>query len=348
MIRLECDYNAGALPEVLDAIVQTNTEQTCGYGEDIYCDRARKKIIEKCQNDKVAVHFVVGGTQANALLIASALRPHEAVLSADTGHINVHETGAIEATGHKVMSLPSVDGKINATQIEQAYHAHHNDSTHEHMTKPAMVYISHPTENGTLYSLAELTAISAVCKVCDLLLFVDGARLGYGMAALPEVDYAALAMYTDAFSIGGTKVGLLFGEALVISHPSLQKDFRYMMKQRGAMLAKGRLLGVQFDVLMQDDYYLTQASRANDYAQRIKQKCLQHGLPLLSDTICNQVFPIFPDALLAVLEKEFAFSYWQRIDETHSAIRFCPSVLTPESDINALLTFIDGLFPCNQ
>ena len=341
MIRFECDYNQGATTEVLDALVSTNLEQTIGYGEDTHSVHAKQLILEKCKNPDADVHFVVGGTQANLLVISTALRPVEGVIAADTGHINVHETGAIEATGHKVLALPSIDGKITAEQVELTYTAHHEDSTHEHMVKPGMVYISHPTEMGTLYTLSELEALSAVCKKRDLLLFVDGARLGYGMAADSNINYETLASLTDAFTIGGTKVGLLFGEAIVLTHTLLKKDFRYLIKQRGGLLAKGRLLGVQFEVLMNGSYYIEKSQQANTYAQAIKDALLKKDVPFLCDTVCNQIFPIFEDSWLEQLSKSFAFSYWQRVDETHSAIRFCTSVLTQKSDVDALLAYID-------
>ena len=341
MIRFECDYNSGATNEVLNALVSTNFEQSIGYSEDEHTRHAQSLIMEKLQHPQSQVHFVVGGTQANLLVIASALRPIEGVISADTGHINVHETGAIEATGHKVLALPATDGKITAEQVRDYCVAHNEDSTHEHMVKPGMVYISHPTEMGTLYSLSELKALSETCKEQNIYLFVDGARLGYGLAADPCVGYAQLAELTDAFTIGGTKVGLLFGEAVVLNNQDLQRDFRYHIKQRGALFAKGRLLGVQFETLMQGDYYIAQAKRANEYAQEIKQALINKGVPFLSDTICNQIFPIFEDGFIDKISEHFAISYWQRVDSNRSAIRFCTSVLTPRPDVDALLNWIN-------
>lgn len=251
-ILFQCDYNEGAHPKVLERLVQTNMEQTPGYSEDKYCEEAREKIRKACGDDSLAVHFLVGGTQTNVTVINAALRKHQGVLCAVTGHINVHETGAVEACGHKVLGLESPDGKITAAQVAEAYEAHiHNDSF-EHMVQPKMVYISNPTEVGTIYSKAELTALSETCHKYGLYLFLDGARLGYGLAA-PDNDLTLpeIAALCDVFYIGGTKVGALFGEAVVIKNPELAQDFRYLIKQNGGMLAKGRLLGLQFDALSQ-------------------------------------------------------------------------------------------------
>ena len=254
MIRFDCDYVEGAHEMILRRMLETNMQQTAGYGEDEICESARQKIRATCDAPEAAVHFLVGGTQANATVIASILRPHQGVLCAATGHINVHETGAVEALGHKVLPLPHTEGKITAEQVRQAVEAHYADAAFEHIVQPGMVYISHPTEYGTLYSLAELTALSEVCRACRLPLFLDGARLGYGLAA-GDVTLPDLARLCDVFYIGGTKCGALLGEAVVICDPALQKDFRYHIKQRGGMLAKGRLLGIQFDVLFTDGLY---------------------------------------------------------------------------------------------
>ena len=241
MIRFESDYLEGALPEVMQALCDTNYAQTPGYGEDEYCREAADMIRAKCSAPDADVHFLVGGTQANMIVITAALRPHQAAIAAETGHIAVHETGSIEAAGHKVITLKSGDGKITAAQVRSCVEAHWNDSTHEHMAQPALVYISQPTENGTVYSLAELEALSAVCREKGLLFYVDGARLGTALVssdmALPD-----LARLTDAFYIGGTKLGALFGEAVVITNRAIARDFRYIVKQRGGMFAKGRLL----------------------------------------------------------------------------------------------------------
>jgi len=284
------------------------------------------------------VHFLVGGTQTNATVIASILRPYQGVLCADTGHINVHETGAIEATGHKVLSLEGKQGKITAEQIEQACMAHLKDSSSEHMVQPGMVYISFPTEVGTLYTKNELREISEVCNKFNIPLFLDGARLGYGLTSVAnDVSMEDIAKYCDIFYIGGTKVGALFGEAVVICNDSLKKDFRYSIKQRGGMLAKGRLLGIQFLTLLEDGLYFEVGKHANDLAMQIKSSCQEKGYPFLMESWTNQQFPIIPNKKLEELKEEFSFSFWEAIDENHSAVRFCTSWATKEDDVKKLL-----------
>lgn len=337
MLHFECDYTSGALDVVLRALIDTNDEQTSGYGEDPHCEHARAMIREKCGAMDADVHFVVGGTQANTTVIAAALRPFEGVLCADTGHINVHETGAIEATGHKVLGLPNADGKITAAQVEQAVAAQRSDASHEHIVRPAMVYISHPTELGTLYTKDELMSLSNTCRELGLMLFLDGARLGYGLAAERDIDFALLAKTCDAFTIGGTKVGLLFGEAIVLAHHSLKDCFRYHIKQRGGMLAKGRLLGVQFEALMQGDLYVGESARANGFAQQLKEAFVESGCKLYVDTVTNQIFPILSAAQLDSLSKNYQFSLMEKIDEKYSAVRFCTSVLTKAEEVEKLL-----------
>ena len=344
MLHFECDYACGAADVVLKALVDTNHEQHCGYSEDECCDRARRLICEKCDAPDAHVHFVVGGTQANLLVIAAALRPFEGVLCAETGHINVHETGAVEATGHKVLPLPHKDGKICAAQVREAYEKHIADSSFEHIVRPGMVYVSHPTELGTLYTRQELQELSDTCRELGLPFFVDGARLGYGLAAMPEVDLPFLAKVCDAFYIGGTKVGLLFGEAIVLTNDRLHEFFRYHIKQRGAMLAKGRLLGVQFEAILKNDDYVTLAARANGMAQEIKQAFLSHGCELYSDTIANQIFVILPNEVCGKLAQNYAFSEWEKLDETRTAVRFCTNVTTSRADVDALLADIEKVF----
>jgi len=337
MLHFECDYLEGADQRVLQALVDANEQQYGSYGEDEPCSKARVLIREMTACPSAAVHFVVGGTQANLTVISAALRPWEGVLCADTAHIAVHETGAIEATGHKVLALPGRDGKISASQVEAAYNAHHQDITHEHIVKPAMVYISHPTEMGTLYTREELGALSEFCKAHDLLLFLDGARLGYGLAADPRVDLPFLARCCDAFTIGGTKAGLLFGEAIVLTNPKLAPCFRYAIKQRGGMLAKGWLLGIQFMALLKDGYYVRTCAKANAAAQAIKQAFLDKGVALLVDTPANQVFPILSRPQTASLGEKYGFSHWQQVDQEHTAVRFCVSATTREGAVEALL-----------
>ena len=341
MLHFECDYACGAADVVLQALIDTNNEQHCGYSEDEICDRARRLILEKCQAPDSHVHFVVGGTQANLMVIAAALRPFEGVLCADTGHINVHETGAVEATGHKVLGLPGTNGKITAAQVREAYEKHIADASFEHIVRPGMVYLSHPTELGTLYTRQELQDMSDTCRELGLPLFVDGARLGYGLAAMPEVDLPFLASICDAFYIGGTKVGLLFGEAIVIKNEDIHRYFRYHIKQRGGMLAKGRLLGVQFEAILKNDDYVNLSRTANRYAQEIKEKFLWYGCELFSDTIANQVFPILPDDVCEKLSKDFVFSVWEKLEGGKTAVRFCTNVTTKREEVDELLKAID-------
>ncbi len=342
MIRFESDYLEGALPEIMEALVRTNLEQTPGYGEDAHCENAARLIREKCAAPEAAVHFLVGGTQANLTVIAAALRPHQAVMAADTGHIAVHETGSIEATGHKVITLPSPDGKIRAEQIRERVEAHWADATHEHQPQPAMVYISQPTENGTVYSLAELEKISAVCREKGLILFVDGARLGAALAC-SDVTLAGLARLTDVFYIGGTKLGALFGEAVVITNPALGRDFRYVIKQRGGMFAKGRLLGVMFETLMSDGLYERTGAREVSLAMKLRAAFAEKGWPLMYDSPTNQQFPIVPDAALEKLAEKYSFSDWARTDEAHRAVRFCTSWATRPEDVDELTADIARL-----
>jgi threonine aldolase len=337
MIRFNCDYSEGAHPRVLEKLTATNLEQTPAYGEDAYCRQAAGLIRQKCGRQDVDVHFLVGGTQTNLTLISAALRPHQGVIASELGHINVHESGAIEATGHKVLSLPAREGKIRADQIQSLYDAHWADETHEHMVQPGMVYLSNPTELGTVYSRAELTAISRLCQKNGLLLYVDGARLGYALCAeRADIDLAAMTELCDAFYIGGTKLGALFGEALVIRNEPLKKDFRYIQKQRGGVLAKGRLLGLQFAALFEEDLYFDIARHANGLALSIRDACRQKGFAFLTPSPTNQQFPILPDSLLRRLSEKYAFAFWQKMDEEHSAVRFCTGWATTEEAVRAL------------
>ena len=323
---------------------RSNLEQTPGYGEDPYCGKAAGIIRRLCGAEDAGVHFLVGGTQANATVVASILRPIQGVLCAQTGHINVHETGAVEAAGHKVMALPGADGKITAAQVREAYDAHWNDATHEHMVQPGMVYISFPTENGTLYTKEELTALSRVCRERDLPLYLDGARLGYGLAAgRNDLTLADIARLCDVFYIGGTKVGALFGEAVVITDGRLKRDFRYYVKQHGAMLAKGRLLGIQFLALLEDGLYFEISARADRLAEKIRSAFQEKGFPFLFDSPTNQQFPILPDAALEKLSQRYAYGFWRRMDEGHAAVRFCTSWATKEEDVDRLLGDVRSL-----
>ena len=342
MTRFECDYLEGADTKVLAALCDTNAAQTPGYGEDDYCVRARALIAQLCEMPEAGVHFFVGGTQVNLTVIAAALRPFEGVLCADSGHINVHETGAVEATGHKVLALAATQGKLSAQQVRDTYQSHVQDATHEHMVRPGMAYISQPTELGTLYTRAELEALFDATQACGLPLYIDGARLAYALAALPDVDLPFLARHCDAFTLGGTKCGALFGEALVLGDPARWPRFRYHMKQRGAMLAKGRLLGVQFQALFENGLYLALGQKGNKLAQRMKAAFLLRGIPVLCDTVTNQIFPVLPNALLQKLSERFSFAHWCRVDETHTAVRFCAGATTDGAFVDALIAALDG------
>ena len=337
MIYFHNDYSEGCHEKVLQRLIETNMEQTTGYGEDAYCAAAADKIRACCGRDDVDVHFLVGGTQANLTVIDAALRPHQGALCAVSGHINVHETGAVEATGHKVLPLPSDDAKITAEQVEEVVLAHRNDGSFEHMAQPKLVYISNPSELGTLYSLEELEALSETCRKLGLYLFLDGARMGYGLMAKDyDVTLADIARLCDVFYIGGTKVGALFGEAVVISNPALKEDFRYIMKQHGGMLAKGRLLGVQFDALFTDNLYFDISGHAIKMANRIRECFDSLGVRYLVPGSTNQIFPVLSDDLLGKLAKNFMFTEMERVDENHRCVRFCTSWATKEENVDAL------------
>lgn len=344
MILFNCDYTEGCCPEILEQIARTNMEQTVGYSEDEYCNKAAQLIRTECGNQDLKVHFLVSGTQTNFTVIDASLRPHQGVLAADTGHINVHETGAVEATGHKVLVLPSTDGKITASQINAYVENHFQDESFEHIVQPKMVYLSQPTELGTLYSLKELREISDICRKQNLILYVDGARMGYGlMSKKNDVSLKHLAELTDVFYIGGTKVGALFGEAVVIRNKAIAQDFRYLIKQHGGMFAKGRLLGIQFQTLFQDGLYYRGGEHGIQMADKIRTGLDDLRIPMLVNSPTNQIFPIFEDSLIESLAKDFGFSYQQRIDKEHSAIRFCTSWATKEENVDKLLNTIKTL-----
>ena len=342
MICFDSDYSEGAHPKVLEKLTDTNLEQTAGYGEDAYCKLAIQLIKDKCNRHDADVHFFVGGTQTNLTLISAALRPHQGVIAANTGHINVHESGAIESTGHKVLTLPNLDGKLTAQQIQSVYDGHFNDENHEHMVQPKLVYISNPTEIGSIYYKAELTAISETCRKNNLILYMDGARLGYALCAEDnDLDLPTIAQLCDAFYIGGTKNGALFGEALVICNDSLKKDFRYIIKQKGGMLAKGRLLGVQFVALFEDNLYFELASHSNKMAMLIKEACIKKGLSFLVPSTTNQQFPIMSNETLKKIKEKYQYCFWKEIDESHSAVRFCTSWATKLSNVQELIAEIE-------
>ena len=344
MIRFECDYATGAHPKVMDKLVATNFEAHPGYGVDEHCANAARMLKKLCRAPEADVHFLVGGTQTNTTVIAAALRPHQGVICAESGHISVHETGAIEATGHKVLTLSSSNGKITAAQIASLCQNHLDDPTmtREHTVQPGMIYISHPSESGTMYTLKELEEIRTVADRYEIPLFVDGARLVYGLAA-SDITLPDLARLADVFYLGGTKAGTLFGEAVVITRKELKKDFRYFIKQRGGMLAKGRLLGVQFEALLEDGLYREIGQKAVDQAMRLQKAFLDKGWPLMVEATGNQQFPSLPNEALSILQQKYSISIWGPVDEGHTAVRFCTSWSTRDEDIDALIADIRAL-----
>ena len=344
MIRFNSDYTEGCHPAILEKLAETNMEQTAGYGTDEYCERAREIIKEACASPDADVHFLVGGTQTNVTVISAALKHYQGVITAVTGHINVHETGALEACGHKCLALDTPDGKLTAEQIAAYTDAHFADDSAEHTVQPKMVYISNPTEIGTIYKKAELEAIYQVCQERGLYLFLDGARLGYGlMCSENDLTLADIAANTDVFYIGGTKVGALFGEAVVITNKELKPDFRYNIKQRGGMLAKGRLLGIQFMTLFEENRYFEIAAHAARLAEKMKKELTEMGVPFYIDSPSNQQFPILPDSILEELKEKYSYTFQERMDETHCAVRFCTSWATKEEHVEMLLADIRAL-----
>ena len=334
------DYGEGAHPDVLKKLIETNLEHTCGYGLDDYSLRAAALIREKCGKPEAAVHMMTGGTSANMIALSSFMRPFEAAIAAETGHINVHETGTIEGSGHKVCVAASKDGKVLPEGVRAVVNGH----TDEHMVHPRVLYISQPTEVGTVYSLDELRALRAVCDENDLILFVDGARLGSALTCSEAtMTLADLADLADCFYIGGTKNGLYFGEAMVIVNPALQKDFRFMIKNRGGMIAKGRLCGVMFLAALENDGYFAWARHANACADIIRAGMERHGIPYFQKTTTNQVFPVVTKAQEKALAGRFAFEHWADVDAEHSAIRFVTSWATKEEDAQALADALGAL-----
>lgn len=344
MIRFNSDYTEGCHPSILKRLEETNMVQTPGYGEDEYCKRAAALIKQAAGAPEADVHFLVGGTQTNVTVISAALKHYQGAITATTGHINVHETGALEACGHKCLNLDTPDGKLTAKQVEDYVEAHFADESFEHMVQPKLVYISNPTEIGTIYSKEELKALYNVCKKRNLYLFLDGARLGYAlMCKENDMTLSDIAEYTDIFYIGGTKVGALFGEAVVITNDELKQDFRYNIKQRGGMLAKGRLLGIQFEMLFEENRYFEISAHAAHMAEKLKEDLTNMGVEFYMDSPTNQQFPILPDTVLEELKKKYSFSYWERMDEKHSAVRICTSWATKEENVEKLLADVRKL-----
>jgi len=337
MLYFNCDYNEGAHPRLMEALMKTNMEQTIGYGEDPYCEAAARVIRDLCKGEP-DVHFLVGGTQTNLTVISAALRPYQSVLCAQQGHIHVHETGAIEAVGHKVVPLPSRDGKLTAEQVRQTVRGHREDGAREHTPQPKMVYITMASELGAVYTKSELEAIHAVCRELDLILFLDGARLGYGLCdPACDLDLEALTALCDVFYIGGTKQGALFGEAVVITNQALKTDFRYLIKQKGGLLAKGRLLGIQFFELFRDGLYFELASHANGLAAKLRETFAELGYEMPVESGTNQIFVALPDSLLERLESSYVFDYNHPAGEGYSLVRFCTSWGTKEENVVQLI-----------
>lgn len=344
MIRFNNDYNHGAHPAILEALMQTNDESYGGYGLDPWCEKAAQEIKKYLDCPEAAVHFLVGGTQANFTVIAAALRPYQSVISADSGHIHVHETGAVEHCGHKIQALPAKEGKITAAQIAAEAELYRTSGVQEHITQPKLVYISYTTEYGTLYSRQELEEISAVCKEYSMYLFIDGARLGYGLGSCrSDVTLKDIARLSDAFYCGGTKCGAMFGEAVVLTNPELNDNFRSYIKQNGAMLAKGWLLGLQFYTLFKDGLYFEITKQADEYAMQIKQAFADKGIPAYIESFTNQQFMVLENGQMEQLAKKYVFEYEAKIDENHSCVRFCTSWSTKAEEVEALTADIARL-----
>ena len=328
------DYSEGAHPSIIDALARTNAVQELGYGEDRYCLEAAEAIRGAIGNADAGVHFVSGGTQANLILLSSFLRPFESVIAVHSAHIAVHEAGAIELTGHKVSAVRGCYGKVTVPEIE-AVVAGHGD---EHMVRPRVVFVSHATEVGTIYSASELRDISQTCRKLNLYLYLDGARLGSALTSRSaDLDLQELCTLVDAFYVGGTKNGALIGEALVINNPRLQPDLRYVIKQHGGLLAKGRLLGIQFLELFRDGLYFELARHANQMAERLTLGLSNLGYLFLTDSPTNQIFPILPNPVIDELSKQYRFYVWDKADSHHSVIRLVTSWATPDEAVDSFL-----------
>ena len=340
-LNFASDYLEGAHPAILDALVRTNLEQTPGYGTDAHCKAAREAIRAACTCPLAEVHFIVGGTQANALLVSTLLAPFEGVIAADTGHIATHEAGAIEAGGHKVLCLPHHQGKIDAAQVDACAARFWDDGNREHMVAPGMVYLSQPTEYGTLYTLAELEAMRAACDCYGMRLYVDGARLAYGLASpTNDVTLPDLARLCDAFYIGGTKCGALIGEAVVFPKPRTIPHFFTLTKQHGALLAKGRVLGIQFEQLFSHDLYTKVGRHALEQAQRITDALVARGYRLYIQTPTNQIFPVLSEEQYERLSTFVEMSFWERLENGDTVVRIATSWATKPEDVDALIALL--------
>ncbi len=342
MLAFECDYLEGAHERILQRLVETNYEKAPGYSSDQYCESAIEKIRQACKCPEAEVYFLVGGTQTNAIVIDAMLQKYEGVIAAETGHVNVHEAGAIEHSGHKVMTLPSHHGKIDAAELAAYLEGFWNDPSHDHMVFPGMVYISYPTEYGTLYSKKELEEIRQVCQKYKIPLYMDGARLGYGLMSKEcDLTLPVMAELCDVFYIGGTKVGALCGEAAVFTKKNMPKHFMTMVKQKGAMLAKGRLLGIQFDTLFTDNLYFEISAHAIDMAEKLKAGFKERGYSFYLDSSTNQQFIILSNEEIERLQDKVSFEFWGPADEGRKIVRFATGWATREEDIDALMNILD-------
>ena len=335
------DYGEGCHPKVLEKLAETNMEHLAGYGSDQYCESAKEKIRKACDCPEADIWFISGGTQTNAIVISALLKSYEGVVSAVTGHINGHEAGAVEHLGRKVLPLPQHEGKISACELKELLRTFYGDANHEHMVFPGMVYISHPTEYGTLYTKEELTAVSDVCREYEIPLFMDGARMGYGlMSYQTDVTLADIAKLCDVFYIGGTKVGALCGEAVVFTKGNMPKHFLAIVKQNGALLAKGRLMGVQFDTLFTDNLYFDISRHAIDMAEEMKKVFKEKGCRFFINSPTNQQFIVLENKKMQALSQYVDFSFWEKLDEEHTVVRFAASWATKKEDIDKLAALL--------
>jgi threonine aldolase len=340
--RFQNDYTEGAHPSILEALTKTNLQQDEGYGNDSFCEEARTLIKQQIKNPQAAIHFTSGGTQANLISLAAMLKPYESVIAPFTSHISEHEAGAIEATGHKINTVEAPDGKLRPEQITKIVEEHAMFG--EHMVKPRVVFISNATELGTVYTKKELTDISNTCKKHNLYLYLDGARIGVGLTATnSDLTLPELSALVDIFYIGATKNGGLIGEAIVINNQNLQENFRYYLKQKGALLAKGRILGIQFLQLFKDDLYFTLAKHANQMAIKLTEGIKNSGYPFLTESTTNQIFPIFPNSIIEKMQTLYGFYTWSKIDEKTSAVRLVTSWATEEKFVDEFLSDLRSL-----
>ena len=341
MLSFECDYTEGANERILQRLAEANREHLSGYGSDRYCESAKEKIRRECQCPQAEISFLVGGTQTNAVVIDAMLKSYEGVVAVKTGHVNVHEAGAIEYTGHKVMEIPQHEGKMDAGELEAYLESFWSDVDYEHMVFPGMVYISHPTEYGTLYSKKELEELSGVCRKYKIPLYMDGARLGYGLMSIETyVTLPMIAEYCDVFYIGGTKVGALCGEAVVFTKNNMSAHFLTIVKQHGALLAKRWILGLQFDTLFTDGMYYEISRHAIEMAELLKKGFEEKGYPFFIKSPTNQQFIVLENQQMEKIKKEVTYSQWEKIDKTHTVVRFATSWATTEEDVKKLIALI--------